>query len=304
MVYVFSFVFGAAVGSFLGVLLSRVVPDQESTVTFSRAMMGRSRCASCARTLAWHDLIPLLSFLAQRGRCRSCRARIPLQDLYIEIVTGSVFALLAWRFMALFPFQSQLSSALPAFWVAGLIAAWWYIAALCILIAFYDARYFLIPTVLLWNLIAAAVLANILYVFFLRFVPAFPETGILFSGTLAYLFGGSAYSWLRVLAGIGWGVGLIGGAFALSRGRGMGFGDVLIALALGILFGWPDIVAVLFVAFVLGTLVSLVLLAGRRKTMKSLVPFGPFLMLGALTTVLLGVTLTTVYLRVFPSAFL
>ncbi len=84
----------------------------------------------------------------------------------------------------------------------------------------------------------------------------------------------------------------------------MGFGDVLIALALGILFGWPDIVAVLFVAFVLGTLVSLVLLAGRRKTMKSLVPFGPFLMLGALTTVLLGVTLTTVYLRVFPSAFL
>ena len=300
MLYVFSFVFGAAIGSFLGAILSRMVPDGHEHRSFWKALAGRSQCASCAKILAWYELVSVLSFMVQGGACRSCKAKIPKSIFVIEAITGSVFALIAWRFATWFPVHSAWSVMLPAPWVGGLIAGWWVIASLAILIAFYDALYFLIPNVTLYALIAAAVAMNIVYVLMMRAVPAFPSPGIVFSGTLAYLIGGSTFSVLRILEGCAWSVGLIGGAYALTRGRGMGFGDVLIALAFGILFGWPDVLLVLFAAFVLGTVVSLFLLIARRKTMKSLVPFGPFLMLGALTTILFGVTLTSLYLGLFP----
>lgn len=300
MLYVFSFIFGSAIGSFLGAILSRMVPDEHNHRSFWKALSGRSQCASCAKILAWYELIPVLSFAVQRGVCRSCKTKIPKSVFFIELITGSVFTLIAWRFAAWFPLHSIWSDAVPASWVMGLIVGWWVIASLGILIAFYDALYFLIPNITLYFLIAAAAAMNGVYVLMAHAVPAFPTGGIVFSGTLAYLVGGSAFSWVRILEGCAWAVGLIGGAYVLTRGKGMGFGDVLIALAFGILFGWPDVLMVLFVAFVLGTGVSLILLVTHRKTMKSLVPFGPFLMLGALTTVVFGVTLTSLYLGLFP----
>ncbi len=300
MLYVFSFIFGSAIGSFLGAILARMVPDENESRSFLHALSGRSTCASCAKILAWYELIPVLSFVVQRGTCRSCKAKIPRSVFLVELVTGTVFALIAWRFATWFPVHSAWSDLLPASWVMALIAGWWVVASLAILVAFYDALYFLIPTATLYLLIASAVCMDVLYWLLARTVLAFPSTGIVFSGTLAYLVGGSSFSLVRILEGCAWSVGLIGGAYLLTRGRGMGFGDVLIALAFGIMFGWPDALMVLFVSFVLGTVASVALLAMRRKTMKSLVPFGPFLMLGALTTILFGVTLTSWYLGLFP----
>lgn len=282
----------------------RFTPDGQTRQSWWRTIQGRSHCDSCRRTLQWFELIPIVSFVWLRGMCRSCKAKLSWQYPIVELITGGAFALIAWRITSLLPFHMPFAPAVPAWWVMAFVACWWVIAALGIALSVYDILYYLIPNVLLYALIGAACAAQIISYVAARTVPAFPETGMLFSGNFAYVFGAAHMSLARIAIGLVCALAVIGGAFAVSRGRSMGFGDVLIAAAWGIAFGWPDIMIVLFVAFVSGTLVSVGLLWARKKTMKSMVPFGPFLIFGALTTVVAGDTLVTAYMRIFPNLFL
>ena len=89
------FILGLAIGSFLDVIISRVfLPDQKES--FLNIAVSRSRCSECGATLNWYDLIPLISFLALRGRCRYCHKAIPLRLFGVEFITGAMFAFLAY----------------------------------------------------------------------------------------------------------------------------------------------------------------------------------------------------------------
>lgn len=237
--------FGLIIGSFTNVLVLRFG---------ARGLGGRSSCPRCGHLLAWYDLVPVLSWIALRGRCRYCGTRISVQYPLVEILMAVLFALV-WH--APFP-------AAPLFRVGFAV-----IIVLLVAIAVYDMRHTIIPDPWVYSFAGLALLIGA------SMTPHY-LIPLLIAGPLSALP-------LLIL----WGI---------SRGRWMGFGDVKLALGMGWLLGpIAGPFSVLF-AFVLGsaTLVPLMLAARavthmrtRRAgvvglTMKSEVPFGPFLIASTL----------------------
>lgn len=237
-------VVGLAVGSFCGVVADRV-PRGESI-----ARPG-SHCDACGVTVRGRDNVPLLSYLALRGRCRACGARIPPADLVLEVLTAALFVLLAWRLPTLW--------ALPAYGVfsAGLVA-----------LATVDLRLRRLPTpVVYWTGGLGAALL----------VVASAATG---DWDKLISAGIGAAACLAVFF-----------AVYVAVPRGMGFGDVRLATLCGGLLGWLGLRVVplgILLGFVLAALPALALLAAGRATRKSQLPFGPYLAGGALLGVLFG----------------
>ena len=245
---------GLIVGSFLNVLIAR---------HGIRGIGGRSKCMSCSTQLLWYDMIPVVSWFVLRGECRMCNARISLQYPLVELSTGILFAFIA-------------ASPLPFGLIYRLLFC--LILALLVAIFVYDLRHTIIPDLWVYFFDASAL------------VVAVPH--------LAILTPYSQSVWPLLLAGP------IAASplFALwffSRGAWMGFGDVKLALGIGWLLGpWLGPAAIVF-AFIIGGVVSgpLLLLSSelwKRTvarftptvgshsavwgfTMKSEIPFGPFL---------------------------
>lgn len=206
---------------------------------------GRSACPSCKAQIRWGDNIPVLSWLILRGRCRDCRARISLQYPLVEVLTGALFFTLG-------------TSALPL----GLRILSCAIAALLIAIAVYDLYHTIIPDSWVWAFNILALL------------------------TLTFNF---QFSIFNILAGPLVALPLFA-VWLYSRGEWMGFGDVKLALGMGWLLGAVYGFVAMLSAFVMGAVVGVLLIAlthirsssqrSRGFTMKSEIPFGPFLVAG------------------------
>lgn len=252
----FFFALGLVIGSFLNVVIFRYSPEH-SLFRLSN-WRGRSHCQNCGSTLSWHELIPLISFLIQRGRCRHCGAGISWQYPLVEFLSGLIFLL-------------------PIYFTG--IQGWIWLAAFLalLLIAAVDYRLYIIPDEL--NLVLAGLGA--LRVGLEYFYKIFGELQGSFLGNYALLFGLRQNVFINHLAGLAVGALIIGLIVAVTRGKGMGVGDLKLAGALGFLFGWPDIIFLLAFSFIIGSLASIFLLIRCLKGMKDIVPFGPFLVLGA-----------------------
>ncbi len=253
---------GMAVGSFLNVCIDRL-PGGKSL------LFPASHCVSCQRRLAIKDLIPVFSYLWLRGRCRYCRAFIPKRILWVEIGTGILFAYLYWHFIIA-------NNGL----IAELAVAVFYCCLFIVLLVI-DLEHGIIPNKLVYpSLVIALVLSVVL-----AEVKIVPEVGIV--------------PGIRD-AGIGFGIGL--GLFLLivliSRG-GMGWGDIKMAALIGLVTGFPLVFVALFLAVVLGGLVAGILLLFKLKKRKEGIPFGPYLSLGAIITLLFGNDILSWYLGIF-----
>lgn len=208
---------------------------------------GRSFCVSCHKKLNWWELVPIISFIGLNGKCSGCKSKISWQYPVVEILTGLIFA-------TIFNFQFSI---LQNFLVLVVFCIY-------IVIAIYDLRHKIIPDNLSYSAIILAVICRL-----------FIAHGSLldwFVGPI--LFGFFALIWL------------------ISRGRAMGFGDAKLSLSIGLLLGAVNGFSALVLAFVIGSVVSLAYMAmiklfnplfkGTKKlTMKSEIPFAPFLILGA-----------------------
>jgi len=234
LVPLFLFILGLCIGSFLNVLADRLPND--------RSILGRSKCDSCRKTLKAIDLIPIVSFVYLRGKCRFCHTSLSYQYLFAEILTGSMFVL---TYLLIFPLG-----------IVNFIVALIIISCL-IAIFFADLRYGIIPD----ELVAVGVISLIVWL------------GIFEQGLFIN----------HLLAGIGAGLFFLM-IFLFTRGRGMGFGDVKLAVLLGLFLGFPDIVLALYIAFLTGGGTGIILILWKKKRLKSSVPFGPFLILGTLIT--------------------
>lgn len=232
MVLFILFIFGLFLGSFLALLGWRL-PKRKAVI------WGRSHCDGCGRTLAWYELIPVLSYVWLGGKCRRCRR--PLHILYpaAEIVCGAGLVYL---------YQTFGSS--PAFLFGALIFCAFLVLAV----------------------------ADILY-------QILPDGAVLVSGasTLGLLLSVQT-PWsviaLHVVAGACAAL-FFAALWAITRGRGMGFGDVKLAFVLGMLLGYPAIIVGLYVAFLTGAAVGVILIITRQLKLKSKIAFGPFLLLGS-----------------------
>lgn len=241
MVVVLGFLFGLIIGSFLNVVIFRFETKRS-------ALQGRSRCLACQRQLRWFELLPIVSFLFQRGRCRTCHSPLSIQYPVIELVTALTTAgVFGWTDLS----APERFGFLIILWTALIIVA-------------IDVRQLLIPDRALFGLLVGVAVEQAS-----RLTTNQISLGVI-------MIGGAA------------GFGILGAIYGLSRGRAMGFGDVKLAGVLGLLLGWPEIVLGLLLAFISGAVWGITLLLFRRANWQDPVPFGPFLLLGAVLAMIGG----------------
>ena len=288
--YYLMFVLGLGFGSFFNVVSIRFNPDQK--LFDPKIIGGRSRCPYCRKQLAWYELVPVISFLIQRRRCRSCAGIISAQYPLVELLTGLIFVLVPLNLKNFNAFSGAGHFVLTSF-------IWLSIFSLLIVLSITDFRHFIIPDEIS---IILAVLGIGLMILAGSGSPAIPENGFVsdsFLGHYALLFGSFGNVWANhavaaVLAAVFFGLIIV-----LSRGKAMGWGDFKLAGALGLIFGWPDILAVLAFSFVAGAAFSVFLMANKKKKMKDEVPFGPFLAIGSALTFFLGYNIINAYFKMF-----
>lgn len=277
--YLVLFFVGAAIGSFLNVVSLRYLPGKR---LFSEDVIaGRSHCPHCKRILKWYELIPIFSFIVQKGECRHCKKKLLWQYPLIEILGGLILIFI------------PLSLDAPLFSSKAVI--WILIFFIFILIALIDFRQYIILDQL--NISLA-----ILGLFLLNIKERLDDFGM-FSGSFlkhyAALFGFRENIWFNHFFAVLSGIIFFGLIIFLSRGRAMGWGDFKLIGPLGLIFGWPDILMIIFLSFIIGSIFVAPLLISRRKKMKDTIPFGPFLIMSAVLTFFFGYQIINGYFSLF-----
>lgn len=255
-------IFGAAFGSFLNVVILRF-PHQ--------SFGGRSRCPHCHRQLTFWDLIPVLSWLWLRGRCRSCLAPISIQYPIVEFFGAASAALLA-KSVTAFTFHPVIALLL------------FFIVSLLIVLFVIDLRTMLLPDIFIFILVGLTILILVGNIFATPYLSN-PISDYTAENPLRYPAIASNLPWTlstpisfySALLGAFIGAGSILALWFLTSGRGIGFGDVKLMIPLGFLFGPIHTVILLFTAFICGGLFGTYLLLTKQATLKTAVPFGPFL---------------------------
>lgn len=226
-------------------------------------LFTRSHCPHCNHELAAKDLVPLFSFLALQGKCRYCHKPISWQYPLVELLTAILFVA-AYN---LHPTPYTLAFQLV-------------FISFLIVIAVFDYKHYLILDKVVFPALTLAVIWNIYLDLTTHYSLATTHSHFV-SGLIGAL--------------------VVSGFFALqyyiSRGRWIGFGDVKLGLFLGSLFGVKSSIVMLFMAYALGAVVGLILIALDRKTLGSKLPFGVFLSISAIIMLLYGMHLTDWYFR-------
>lgn len=246
------FVIGTALGSFSLVLAWRMYDGRDW-------VKGRSSCEECGHELSALDMIPIISWVFLRGKCRYCRKPFSKQLLFAELLMGSIVAL-SWLY---WPFG--LSTALEIV----LFCAWLLITVLLSALFWYDLRWFLLPNRLVYPLLGISVLFSIirglvvdLSVYEVVFMP------LLAAGLLSGLF------YLM---------------FFMSKGKWIGFGDVRLAIPLGLILGNPiNTWLMLFFASCLGIIASFPSIIKGKTKLRTKIPFGPLLIIATIFVFLSG----------------
>lgn len=272
MVYVALILLGLCLGSFVNALVWRL--HQQSSAKSKKArkdlsiVNGRSMCPDCKHQLVTADLLPVISWVWLKGKCRYCSKPISWQYPVVEVVTAGLFVIsyVFWpeplRGGGLFGF-----------------AAWLPVLVALVALFVYDLKWMLLPNKITYPLLGFVLSVALVH-------------GVVYERTLAY-FGG-----LGLSAFIGGGLFYI--LFQVSSGKWIGGGDVKLGTVLGFVLADPaQALLMLFTASSLGTIVSLPLLATHRVKASSRIPFGPFLIVASIIVKIFGASIIAWYRRNF-----
>lgn len=256
-VLVFTFIFGVIIGSFLNVYIYRLHTG--------KSLSGSSHCLSCGTPLKAYELVPLFSYLFLRGKCRTCQSFIPSRYFLVEGLTGLLFVFVMLTASDLFT-----------------LLLFWFLMTVLVVVFVYDLYHMIIPDEMVATLLVIAFLHEL-------------HGLVLGASVVDFAF--------NILSA------LIGSLFLfllwrMSEGKWIGFGDVKLVLPLGILVGYAGVFSMLVLSFWIGAIIGLLLLAWqhlqkrgkphlrfltRELTIKSAVPFAPFLISGFLVVLFLEV---------------
>ncbi|MEW9123783.1 MAG: prepilin peptidase [Thermotaleaceae bacterium] len=218
-----------------------------------------SHCTNCNRFLKPLDLIPIFSYMLLKGRCRYCGDRVAIRYPLVELLTGIIFLSLYLKYGFSISYIFLVS-----------------LSSILICITFIDYDHQIIPDELL---LLGSVLA-LLY------------------KLSTYFFNGQPIQLLNDI----WGL-LLGGGFffliAVISNGGMGGGDIKMMAMLGFWFGWRNIILIALLAFIIGSILSVILLAFKLKTRKDTIPFGPFIAIATITVILYGELILGWYMKHF-----
>lgn len=245
-----SFIFGTIIGSFLNVVSLRY--------NTGMGIGGRSRCFSCGKGLKWLELIPLVSFLVQKGACKKCKTKISWQYPLVEFVSGALFVLILLKFPPV-----DLISTITA-------AIYLFITCIMVVITVYDMKHKIIPDPLVYAFDLIAL------------VSVFMHTGqslfwTLIAGPLCAL--PFALIWF------------------FSKGKWMGLGDAKLVLGIGWLLGLSSALSAITLAFWIGAGVSVLWMFVRFGKLRGRfeVPFAPYLILGMYLVLIFGISVINIF---------
>ena len=241
MPYFLSFFLGAALGSFVNVVVTRL--------HVAKTTNTRSKCLACGEKIRGYDLIPVLSYLLLKGKCRDCKSPYGISSLLIEVLYGVLFVLLYY-----FILRGQITPLYSLVWLL-------YYSLLFIVlgvVALYDYKHTYIPIL---HLLVYIVLTFLVLVIRYIATPSY----IVLLGPLVV-----ALPFFII--------------FLLTKGKGLGFGDVILFLGVGAFFGIEQGLAVLLISVWLGALYGMVVYSRRRKTNNhsTLIPFVPCIVISFL----------------------
>ncbi len=250
ILYLPLFILGTIIGSFLNVIILRFHTG--------RGVNGRSGCFSCGNTLHWYELIPVLSFSMQKGRCRNCKSRISIQYPLVELLTGFIFCVVVYSQ------NISLWSGITLLLLAFDLAIW----ATLIVVLVYDLKHMIIPDVF------SALFALL----------TFGKLGMLYSE--GRLYSGEFTS--HIIAALA-----LSGFFAflwlVSKGKWIGLGDSKLAVGMGLYLGLAQGLSAFVYAFwvgagfaIIGMAIQKVLKGRKSLGLKTEIPFAPLLILGTL----------------------
>lgn len=270
---VFVAVLGAVIGSFLNVVIHRL-PREQSIV------FPNSACPNCGAAIHFYDNIPILSFLILRGRCRACRSPISARYPVVEALCALLFAAVTWR--------EGLSYALP-FDLA--------FAASLLALIFIDAEHMILPNAITYPGILFALITRVVVPYLagpshfddlpqlISVFPTYPPVVVSLIGAVLGALAGGGSLWLM--------------GFLWKKLRGveaMGMGDVKMMFMVGAYFGWRLVVLTIFIAVFSGSLTGIAMMVRRgRRNLQMLLPFGIFLGLGAIVSLLVGTRIVEWY---------
>lgn len=247
------FIFGLIVGSFLNVCIYRMPRDK-------KFIWGRSMCPHCSEVIRWYDNIPLLSYIILRGKCRYCSGKISSLYPIVEGLTGLYFLLIWQHFIA---------------FSASLVAIYFVFGSFLIIGSFIDIDFMIIPDRITLGGLCLGLVASALF-------PIMFEENTILSGFLqslksAFISGGVLYA-----------IAIIG--TIVFRKEAMGMGDVKLLAMIGSFIGWQKALGGIFAASFLGSFMGIIIYIffKRQKIKDTKLPFGPFLALGSVISLLWG----------------
>ncbi|MEK7597733.1 MAG: prepilin peptidase [Patescibacteria group bacterium] len=237
------FVFGASIGSFLNVLIDRLPHDE--------SINGRSHCDFCGKKIAWHDLLPVLSFFILGGRTRCCRKKLSWQYPLVEVITGLIFVVIIKDG----PYIDSLTRSVLILSILS-----------CLIVIFVsDLKYHLISD---YILLALFIFSVFYHLSDFVWVGIKPTPTLIVSGLVV-----AFPIWL---------------IYFISKERAMGLGDVYLAAIMGFLLGWQAGFLALYIAFITGAIFGIGLILLKKRKLKSKIAFGPFLVIGTVSMLFWG----------------
>ena len=267
---ILSFVFGLVFGSFINCLVWRLHKNE--------SLLNRSYCPKCGKKIAWYDNIPVLSFVLLLAKCRHCKSKISFQYPLIELLTAALFVVAFIVNSCNFSgntefliFNLQFLNNTPLILDSKfliLLFRDWFVISVMIVIFIYDLRWYLILDIV--------TLPACVIVFIVNLMLGFNWQNLLISG----IIGGSFF--------------LI--QFVLSRGRWIGGGDIRLGLLIGLILGWPNILVAIFLAYLVGAIISVFLVVVSKKKWESKIPLGIFLSVATIITLFWGDAILDWYL--------
>ncbi len=277
--YIALFVFGGVIGSFLNVVIHRV-PREESIV------FPNSTCPKCGNAIKPYDNIPIVSWLVLRGKCRKCGEKISARYPAVELLNALLFMVVGW------------SVGFTVFLPVALI-----FTVTIVALVFIDAEHMLLPDVLTFPLLGFVLLSRLIFSFV-------PNNEVYFSDVRFYPLTqlSDSPAWLvallaALLGGLvgGGSLWLVGEIWKRLRGvDAMGLGDVKLMFGVGALLGWRLTVLTIFLGAFTGALVGVIVIArSKDKDMQAKIPFGIFLGIGALVSLLFGEQIIRWYVETF-----
>jgi len=290
--YIFLFILGTIIGSFLNVVILRSEKNQEIVKT-------PSHCDHCGAKLRIWENIPLFSYIFLGGKCSHCKNNISAINPASEFTVGVLFCLVFWRFLQIPFFSSSFVNGGLLTWMINLLplVLWLIYISVLFLISIYDIRNlvvldgFLVVAFVLGLLGEGSLFLINKYnsIMFLDFYHNwlgsasffFPIVEGIFSNILGMIIG---FLFIKIIV-------------VLTKGRAMGDGDPYIAGFIGFILGTPSVFAFLFLAFIIGGIVCFFLITFGRKKFKQYVAFGPYLALGGLMVFLWGEIILQSYFK-------